>query len=310
MTTPVSSILLFAAGLVLLVIGSNLFVDTAIRLAHRLRLPEMLIGATLVSFGTTLPEVIFSTTAAVHGYGEMSLGNGIGSVICNTALIAGVVQTISPSKINRKMFCASSVRFFLYASLLCIMAWQLKGVPRWCGLLLLALCVLYTVQSLRRSAGEPENHALPERGSIPLDLLLLLLQGGFLYAGAHLLVAHGPVLARLMGVPERVISLSLVALGTSLPELVTSVSALAKGHASLSLGNILGANILNILLVIGLSGTVAPLYFTQTATRVDLPVMMLVMVILCVPGIIKGKMMRWQGFALLAVYVGYLVFLF
>ncbi len=307
--TPLHAALFFGAGLILLVLGSNLFVDTAVRLAKTLRVPEMAIGATLVSIGTTLPEVMFSATAAFHGHGDMALGNAVGSVICNTALIAGMCQAIRPSPIDYPAFMKGTRRWFAYAIFYCSLALIFKQLPRWSGLLFICLFVFYTMTTFGQGTlAKPENGAYS--GKLLRDALLLLLEGAFLYGGAHLLVNNGPALARLIGVPERVISLSLIALGTSLPELMTALSALIKGHGALSIGNILGANTLNLLLVSGVSATILPLYFPQTVLKIDLPVMLAVMCVLCLPTLFQKRIRRWQGFVLLLMYGAYMAYLF
>ena len=144
MTPLLLSILLFLLGLVILVVGSNLFVDTALRLAKRFRVPEIIIGATMVSFGTTLPEVMFSSTAAFHGHVDMALGNALGSVICNAAFVAGIMQTIRPSPLDRRSLASGTINFFIFLTIYFILAMAFGGIPRLCGILMVILCVVYT----------------------------------------------------------------------------------------------------------------------------------------------------------------------
>ncbi len=308
MTPLFLSILLFLLGLVILVVGSNLFVDTALRLAKRFRVPEIIIGATMVSFGTTLPEVLFSATAAFHGHVDMALGNALGSIICNAAFIAGIMQTIRPSPLDRRSFASGAINFFVFLTIYFILAMTLGGIPRFCGILMVVLCIVYTIRTLKGSG--TVITADPVKGSIFSDICLLILEGCFLYAGAHLLVTYGPVIARYIGVPERVISLTIVALGTSLPELMTGINALRKGHGALSIGNIVGANILNLLLVGGLASAISPIVFPSTVLSIELPLIAFIMGVLCIPAIIRGKMMRWQGVVLIGAYIAYMLYLF
>lgn len=307
---PIISILLFAAGLILLVVGSDQFINSAIKISKSLGIPEMFIGATIVSLGTTLPELMFSSSAAAQGYNDMSIGNAIGSIICNTALIAGLIQIIRPTELDRAAFNFSSKRFLIYAGLYCTIAVVFGQIPRWGGAFLLVLMIFYTMKIIKQPSSNIQNGTDDKHSSTIKEIIFLIIEAVSLYIGADLLVDNGTVIARWLSVPERVISLTLVALGTSLPELVTAISALKKGHSSLSLGNILGANTLNLLWVGGVSSLIHPLHFTKSILVLDIPVMLAVTLILCVPAMISGKMKRWQGAVLLTIYIGYLIYLF
>lgn len=318
MITP---ILLFVVGLVLLIKGGDWFVDGATGIAHRFHVPELLIGATVVSIGTTLPEVMVSTTSAFRGHGELAYGNAIGSIICNTALIAALTITIRPSKVDRKTLRMPVLFFFVSALFYAGVAYFTGYFSRTTGVVLLAIFVTYMVVLVMQAMHAPkEGHAeeaVPE-GSMAKEVLLLVIGAALIASGANLLVDNGTILAKMFGVPESVIALTLVALGTSLPELVTAITSLAKGHGLLSLGNIVGANIFNLVLVGGMSVTVAP--FAVPASKligghnaslvVDIPLMLLVMVILTIPSLIRGKLTRAQGVILLAIYVAFCVFQF
>lgn len=306
------AILLFVAGLVILVVSSNLFVDVAVRLAQRFHVSEMLIGATVVSIGTTLPELMVSATASLQGHADMSAGNAVGSIICNTALIAGLVQAIRPSPVEMPAFRRGYLQFFLALTVFCLMGWLLGGLNWVCGAILVGIFLFNMAGSYRQAKGSrvPAVAGTPGRGPALLDCVLLLAQAGLLFLGARLLVENGAELARWIGIPEHVISISLIALGTSLPELLTAISALAKGHGALSLGNIIGANTLNLLWVAGISSIIAPLPFAESLLRVDLPLVIGVSAILALPTLFAGKIRRWQGILLLAVYAGYMVYLY
>lgn len=312
---------LFVLGLLLLIKGGDWFVDGATGLAHRLGVPELLIGATVVSIGTTLPEVMVSAQAAVSGHGEIAYGNAIGSIICNTALIAALTIAIRPQSVDRKSLRMPVIFFFAAAAVYMVAAYLLGQFTVWIGLGLLALFAAYMavniVQAKREMdiiTPEEQERAKTERLR-PLwqDLTLLVLGAALIAWGANLLVNNGTVLAQALGVPETVIALTFVALGTSLPELVTAITALVKGHGALSLGNVIGANVFNLVLVSGLSTTLSP--FAVPAEKmvggynasliIDLPLMALVMLLLTVPALIRGKLSRWQGVLLLTVYVAF-----
>ncbi|MCD8086878.1 MAG: calcium/sodium antiporter [Clostridiales bacterium] len=316
-------VLLFAVGLVLLIKGGDWFVDGATGIARRFHLPELLIGATVVSIGTTLPEVMVSTTSAISGHSQIAYGNAIGSVICNTALIAALTIAIHPSRVDPRTLRTPVIFFFTAAIFYAVVAYTTGYFSRLVGILLLVIFVVYMVLTVREMRGSPQPAEPPqeaqEEDSPMWKLLLLLVVGAVLIAiGADLLVDNGTLIAQALGVPESVIALTLVALGTSLPELVTAITSLAKGHGALSLGNVIGANLFNLVLVCGVSITVSPFSIPENSTLfgvnsslvVDVPVMFLVMILLTVPTLRKGKLTRWQGFTLLAIYAAFCVFQF
>jgi len=309
------------AGLMLLIKGGDWFVDGATGIAHRFHVPELLIGATVVSIGTTLPEVMVSATSALSGHGEIAYGNAIGSIICNTSLIAALTIAIRPATVDKKSL-RTPVLFFFAAAVIYILFAVLTGeFSRFAGLLLLGIFAVYmftTVrQALRSKLPETQEEEAPS-GSIVKELLLLVIGAAAIAVGARLLVDNGTLIAQWLGVPESVIALTFVALGTSLPELVTAITALAKGHGALSLGNIIGANIFNLVLVSGVSATLMPfpvpasklLFGMNSSFLVDIPVMILVMCLLTVPALVKGKLTRAQGISLLAIYAGFCAYQF
>ena len=309
-------ILLFIVGLVLLIKGGDWFVDGATGLAHRFHVPEILIGATVVSIGTTLPEVMVSATSAVSGHGEIAYGNAIGSVICNTALIAALTIAIRPSEADRKSLRTPVIFFFVAAAFYAAIAYTSGAFTRLAGIVLLAMFVLYMVLTVRQSFRDTvraggADEAIDGTPSMGKDILLLVVGAAFIAVGANLLVNNGTLIAQGLGVPESVIALTFVALGTSLPELV-------KGHSALSLGNIVGANLFNLVLVSGLSTTLSPFQVPQEKTIagynaslvVDIPLMLLVMLLLTVPALTRGKLSRWQGIVLLVLYAGFCAFQF
>lgn len=320
------AILLFVFGLILLIKGGDWFVDGATGIAKRFKIPDILIGATVVSIGTTLPEVMVSATAAIGGSGAMAYGNAIGSIICNTALIAGITVAIKPAEVDKKSLIIPVCFFFGTAIFYSCLAYFLGEFPRWAGLLLLATFVVYMVLTVVKALTSPERKAqlvTPEDNADsqedspnPLwkDLLMLVGGAAIIAVGADLLVDKGTFIAEAWGVPQTVISLTFVALGTSLPELVTAITSLVKGRGALSLGNLIGANLFNLVLVSGVATTIAPfavpvgnLIFGMNASLVlDIPLMLIVMALLTLPAIFRGKLSKVQGFSLLAIYAAFI----
>lgn len=316
-------IVLFAVGLLLLIKGGDWFVDGAVGTAHRFRVPELLIGATVVSIGTTLPEVMVSAGSAVSGHPEIAYGNAIGSVICNTALIAALTLAIRPGKATRNTLKLPVAFFFIAAAFYAGISYTTGRFSRFSGILLLVLFVTYmtlTVLQMKKStapaleAAEEQTNEAPEKErKLWLNIVLLVIGAAAIAFGADLLVDNGTKIAEMLGVPESVIALTFVALGTSLPELITAITSLVKGYSSLSLGNIIGANLFNLVLVSGLSITLKPFDVPQSSVFLghqaslvlDIPLMFTVMLILTVPALWKEKLHRWQGILLLALYAGF-----
>lgn len=316
-------VLLFIVGLVCLIKGGDWFVDGASTLARKFHLPELLIGATVVSIGTTLPEVMVSTISAVGGHGEIAYGNAIGSIICNTALIAAITIAVRPPKVDVKAFQSSVIFFFVAAIIYAAIAVYYRAFSRLSGIFLLLFFVVYIVvtamQAKKATQQQPSEEEAQEKEKPLWKQYVLLVIGAALIAwGADLLVDNATIIAKKIGIPESVIGLTLVALGTSLPEFVTAITSLIKGHGSLSLGNIIGANLFNIVLVSGMATTIRPFTIplgktigsVPTALVIDLPVMFTVMLLMTVPPFFSGKMSRLQGILLLAIYAAFCVFQF
>jgi len=364
------SVLLFAVGLVLLIKGGDWFVDGATGIAKRFNLPDIVVGATVVSIGTTLPEVMVSTTGALQGSGAMAYGNAIGSIICNTALIAAISIICNPGPVNTKSMKTPAIFFFCSAGLYCLASYILGEFPRWMGFVMLAIFVVYTVLTVRNGLKNPdEAHeeeeeegesksiwgevillavcaagiaflssmvtgilmlvafavyvflkvkpAKAEGKSLIEELLFLVIGAAVIAVGADFLVEHGQVIALGLGVPETVVALLFVALGTSLPELVTTITSLRSGHASLGVGNVIGANVFNLVLVSGVAVSLAPFevpcenFLLDTGLNMSLvfeiPVMLGVMALMIFPTLASKKLQRWQGIVLMGIYVAFCV---
>ena len=316
------SIVLFAVGLVLLIKGGDWFVDGATGIAKRFNLPDIVVGATVVSIGTTLPEVMVSTTGALQGSGAMAYGNAIGSIICNTALIAAISIIFNPGPVNTKSMKTPALFFFGSAALYCVASYILGEFPRWMGFVMLGIFVVYTILTVRNGlknpdAVEEEEEEGGKEKSMGMLLVLLVLGAAVIAVGADLLVEHGQVIALGLGVPETVVALLFVALGTSLPELVTTITSLRSGHASLGVGNVIGANVFNLVLVSGVAVSLAPFPVPCENTLLntglnmslvfEIPVMLGVMSLMIFPALATKKLQRWQGVALLAIYIAFCV---
>ena len=319
-------VLLFLVGFALLIKGGDWFVDGSVGIARRFHLPELLIGATIVSIGTTLPEVMVSSQAALEGNAGISYGNAIGSVICNTSLIAAITIAVKPGKVNPKSFSLPAAFFFAAAVSYAVIAWTLGRFQRWMGILYLCAFVLYMIVSTMQmkkhpelaEEGEEEEGGEKER-SFVTELVLLVIGAAAIAVGARFLVDNGTKIAAALGVPDSVIGLTMVALGTSLPELITAITSLVKGHGSLSLGNVIGANLFNIILVSGMAITISPFAIPAEKTIlggvnsslvIDIPLMLAVMAIMCLPALIKGRLRRWQGILLLCIYAAFTIYQF
>lgn len=319
-------VILLAVGFVLLIKGGDWFVDGATGIARRFHLPELLIGATVVSIGTTLPEVMVSAGAALQGSGSIAYGNAIGSIICNTSLIAALTIAIKPGSAPRKSLIMPVLFFFGAAALYSGIAYITGYFSLVTGIILLAIFLFYmvsTVLRMKSMSAEVEAETEPEEaevksGSILKDIILLVIGAAAIAVGADLLVDNAIIIAESLGVSEKVIGLTIVALGTSLPELVTAITALLKGHGSLSLGNIIGANLFNLVLVSGAAITLNPFsvpasgYIAgiNSSLVIDIPVMFAVMLILTVPTLIRQKLARWQGILMLAIYAAFIALQF
>lgn len=318
-------VIFFIIGLIFLIKGGDWFVDGATGIAHRFHVPELLIGATVVSIGTTLPEVMVSATSAVSGHGEIAYGNAIGSIICNVCLIAALTIAIRPSTTDKKTLKLPVIFFFVAAIFYSATAYISGHFSRFTGLVLLIMFGAYigvSVYQIKKHPGEgavsEEVASEEDNSSLVKDIFLLVIGAALIAWGANLLVNNGTIIARELGVPESVIALTFVALGTSLPELVTAITSLTKGHGALSLGNVIGANLFNLVLVTGVSATLSPFDIPVSKTIaglnsslvVDIPLMLFVMAFLTLPAIKREKLSRVQGIVLLVIYAVFCVYQF
>lgn len=306
----VQAIILFVIGLILMCVAGDKFVDAAVGISKKLGIPQIIIGATIVSVGTTLPEVLVSTTAALSGSSAIAAGNAFGSIICNTALIAAFTQLCRPSKdVDTSSFGWAMAMFLAIAAALTVIGAVFGSYNRITGVCLLLCAVAYAILNIHFAGKNTEisEETNVEDQPVTKNIVILVICAALLFIGARLLVNNGMFIAEAIGVPERVIAVTFIALGTSLPELVTAISSLLKGFSDVSLGNIIGANLLNLVLVIGIPSAITGMTLDTQVARVDAPLGILVMLILLVPFFVKKRGYRLQGAVLLAIYAVYCI---
>lgn len=301
-------VLALIAGFLLIIYGGDAFVDSAIQLARITKIPPMVIGATVVSVGTTLPELCVSLIAAGEGQTATAIGNAAGSPLCNTALILALILAFATATISRRQIVPKIC--ILFASLIAIVLFCLdKKIGLIEAIILLAIFVGYFVYCIVDAVRHPAKELDKPTKKLWLIIVLLVVGAIGIAIGANLLVDSVSGIAGKMGVSEQIISLTVVALGTSLPELVTAITSLKKSNPELSMGNIVGANIINLTLVMGLSSIIAhgiDVSGDFVTLIVSLLIVIVSLVIVAVPVFVKGRTYRFQGISLLAIYTAYL----
>lgn len=307
--------LFFVCGVVLVVRGGDYFVDAAARIARALRVPTFVIGATVVSLATTMPETIVSALAAAEGKNEMAIGNAVGSVTANTALVLAAAMIAMPILCERKRFLRPVL--LLVAASVTLLLSSLGGELSVPGSLILAgIFLLFMIGNLRAGqreargkTSEPEEKQT--RKERMQNVLLFLLGAAGIVVGSRLMVDSGGEIALRLGVPERAVALTLVAIGTSLPELVTTVTAIVKKEAGLSVGNIIGANVIDLSLILPLCSLIShkPLPVpAEGFLSLDLPFCLGATLLAFLPLLLRQKAAKWQGILLLLSYAVYLFF--
>lgn len=293
--------------------GADWFVESAVSISEKSGIPKIIVGATIVSFATTSPEFAVSVTAAYMGHVDLSVGNAVGSAICNIGLVLGLIVAIRAIDVDKHGFVRKGA-FMLISGLLLILITLDGKLSSFDGILLLLVFVgfMYYNYKLQRAVFDGEGN---QRERTPLldmkkDLLLFVTGALLVVLGSRILVDAGIAVAEWLGVPQMLIGLTLVALGTSLPELITAVSSTLKGHQDISIGNILGANIMDITLILGVSSQIRTLEILPQSIIYDFPAMLLIMVLLVIFGITRRKLERWEGGLLLGVYLAYIAGLF
>ena len=311
-------LLLFAAGLLCIIKGGDLFVDAASWIAEASGIPKFIIGATVVSFATTMPEMLVSVFAALQGNADIAVGNAVGSVTANVGLIMCVALICMECAMTRKQFGVKAC--LLLAAILALFGFTRDGqLSVLESVLILVIFVGFLVESLI-AARQEQGSELPaqeERPKIDKKTVLLnigkfLLGAAGIVLGAQLLIDNGSALARMLGVPDAVIAATMIAIGTSLPELVTTLTAIKKKQASLSVGNIIGANIMDLTLIMPLCAVIQGKLMTveRQGMLLDIPACLIICAAALIPALVQGKFKRWIGYLIGGLYIAYLIIMF
>lgn len=317
-------ILLLIIGLALILAGANFLTDGSAALAQRFRVPEFIIGLTIVAVGTSTPELVVSVLSAIAGKSDVAIGNVVGSNIFNVFLILGLCALIRPLPLtagNIRRDIPFGVATSLLLLVLAMDSWFKAGavdrIGRLDGILMLVIYLLlmtYTIRATGRTApaDSPADGSQPQKRPMAGWLMAVMIIGGLagLIFGGELFLDSATALARRMGISESVIAITLVAGGTSLPELASSVVSLIKGKSDMALGNVIGSNIANILLILGLSATINPLTMGGI-TLVDLLVVLLSAVLLFLAAFTfrRRAVDGWEGVLFLVIYAAYIAYL-
>ena len=304
--------LIFLVGLVLMGRGGDLFVDASSQLSRALRIPRIVIGGTIVSIATTMPELLTSVQASLRGDTGMALGNAVGSSITNIGLIAGVVAIIMPIEFVRSNVLKRSAWMVLAAVLIVLFSWDLT-MSKTYAVVLFVLAFLYLawdLVSVIRSRADMSGRTVDNNPKTPKAVGRFLLGAVFVTFGSYLLVDSGQNIAAALGVSTTILGLSLVAFGTSLPELVTGIKAARRGIPDLALGNIIGANVLNLFLIVGASGAITPLVLKPVSQQYAFPWLGLFIAVLLGVVIRHDVIRRATGIGLLLLFTFYTIGLF
>lgn len=308
------TVLLFALGLLLIIKGGDYFVDSASWIAEVSGIPKFIVGATIVSLGTTLPELIVSALAAADGKVDMASGNAIGSVTANTGMILGIFVVCMPFVVERAAFAFKGTLMFLSTAALLLLSMN-GSLTIFGSLFLFAIFAVFLAENVISAKKDIKNDTKADRlkpknkKEVVVKVLVFLAGAVGITVGAQLLVTYGTKIGEFLNISERVISVIAIAIGTSLPELVTTITAIRKKQGSLSVGNILGANIIDLTMILPIctfisGGSMA----VKTGTiQIDLPVCLGIIAIAVFPTIITKKFHRIQGIFMLLAYATYLV---
>ena len=314
----IADILLFIVGLALILSGANALTDGASSIAKRMKVSELVIGLTIVAFGTSAPELAVSAISAIKGSGDIALGNVVGSNIFNTLMIIGCTVLVRPLKVS-KLLIKKEIPLCILASfvliLLCADATEgcvAGGLSRTDGLVLLCFMAIFLSHTFSIAAGEEQNASESGIKEMPLWRAILFSIGGliFLIAGGESFVRGASGLARALGASESLIAVTIVAGGTSLPELATSVVAALKGRSEMAVGNVVGSNLFNIFLILGLSSTISPIKLAGIGA-IDLGMVLLSSIVLWFVGVFykERTITRAEGALMIALYVAYTLYL-
>ena len=307
--TIIFDILFIILGVWCVLKGADYLTEGAAAVARRMHIPEMIIGLTIVAAGTSAPELFVSVVSALKGTSDMAVGNVVGSNIMNTMLIVGVAAMVAPMNISKNTV-RKDLPFTVAASMLLLFLAFDHFLGHVGGFMLLAgfaLFMAYSIYSASRSPEHDSNDLVVQMSKLKSAIFVL---GGLLLliVGSNVFVDHASQLAFSMGISEGVVGLTVVAGGTSLPELATTVVAARKGQSALAIGNVIGSNVFNILLILGLTATIHPLQI-EGITTIDMAVMLLSVSFVWIFCFTRLKVERWEGATLLVGYLAYLIWL-
>jgi cation:H+ antiporter len=314
-------LLIIVFCIAMLSFGADWMIDGVVDLAERTGLPKIVIGATVVSLGTTLPEAFVSVMAAYMGNPGLALGNGVGSIIADTGLIFGLTCILAAVPVNRYILnrtgwvqVGSATLLVLISIGVLLLSDSEPQLERWVGLLFLALLVLYlyiTYVWAKQGSGVLPDDEIAEHELMSVGKSWILIVGGLFLVilGARVLVPSASEIAMRVGVPDDVIAATMVAFGTSLPELMTAIAAIRKGHPEITVGNIVGADVLNVLFVIGAAAVASPLLIPMNFFYFHFPAMLIILYSfrMFISMNKEGVFHRWQGYWLLGVYLCYVI---
>ena len=307
-----TSLILFIIGLVALYIGADLLIRGASRLARDLGVNALVIGLTVVAMGTSMPELLVGVVASVRDSGDIAIGNVVGSNIANIALILGIGAMIRPIRVQMRLLVREVPLMILATMAFYVLALD-QSLQRWDGAILLVGFVAYTLYLLKGARMEPPaieveyQKFVPSGGTLSSHILLTVLGLGTLLGGAQMVVSGASEAARFLGISELAVGLTVVAIGTSLPELATAIAASVQDEGDILVGNVVGSNVFNVLAVLGTSSLARPLHVAQSVIFVEAPVMIVVSILLLPFVWSTLRVTRSEGVILVAAYVAFVI---
>lgn len=310
-------IIFILIGFLMLIKGADILVDGSSAIAKKLRVSEIIIGLTIVSIGTSMPELFVSTTSAIQGSSDISIGNVIGSNICNLLLILGVSSIIHPVKFHKETKWIENPMSIILSLIFLLICNINQDVSRIEGIILLVLFVVFLIYTIIMGKKSQDEEILQisledaKKVSIIKNIGLIILGIVALKIGGDLVVENAKLIAKALNISEKIIGLTIVAIGTSLPELVTSVTAAIKGESDIAIGNIVGSNIFNLLLIIGLSAVITPITY-NISYNFEIMILFIAMILMTIFPFIKPKdeMSRSKGVIFTLFYIFYIIILF
>ena len=303
------SIILVVVGVALVLWGADRLTDGATALAQRMNVPQIVIGLTVVAMGTSMPEFFVSMVSAIKDTPDLAVGNVVGSNIFNTMFIVGISAAVAPMAISRSAV-RKDIPFAVVATLMLSVMCMDGNISRTDAGILFALFIVFMVYTLRlaRKGAVDVEEKKKEDLSVVMSSVFIIVGLACLIGGSNLFVNGASAIAKALNVSDAVIGLTVVAMGTSLPELATSVVAARKGRSAMAMGNVIGSNVFNILMILGVTGMITPMQI-EGITMTDMGVMLVGMVLVWMFSYTKYKVARWEGFVLAAMFVGYMAWL-